>query len=126
MKWSWKSFGLQFASAFMLGIVIAFSIRVWIDGNRGEGDMDPKLLSMGLGGLLAPVIPAAISGWKGWALKPLLLAGLIVSSLYISKPGAGIGGLAVAAICYFLASKICAVAFYYSPSDTVECDVSDT
>jgi hypothetical protein len=125
MKWSWKSFGLQFASAFMLGIVFAFSIRIWIDGRQSEGAFDPKLLSMGLGGLLAPVIPAVISGWKGWALKPLLVVGVIVSSLLCGNPVAGILSLVFAAIFYSTARKVRTVAFYYSPSEKVKSDASD-
>jgi hypothetical protein len=124
MKWSWKSFGLQFASAFVLGIVFVFSIRSWIDGRQGEGDMDAKVLSMGLGGLLAPVIPALLTGWKSWALKPLLVAGVVVSALYIGKPEAGILGLLVAAVCYSISRKVRAIAFYYSPAEKVKSDAS--
>lgn len=104
----------------MLGMVFAFSIRMWIDGRQSEGDIDPKLLSMGLGGLLAPVIPAAISGWKGWALKPLLVAGVIVSYLLSGNPGAGILSLVVVSICYSTVRKVRIVAFYYAPSRNEE------
>ncbi|WP_397381248.1 hypothetical protein [Prosthecobacter sp.] len=122
MKWSWKSFGLQFASALVLGCAFVFSIRSWIDGRQGEGDLDARVLSMGLGGLLAPVIPALLTGWKGWALKPLLVAGVIVSALYIGKPEAGIMGLLVAVVCYSIARKVRAIAFYYAPAGDVNSD----
>ncbi len=124
MKWSWKSFGLQFASAFVLGCLFAFSIRNWMDGRQGEGDVDPRVFSMGLGGLLGSVIPALLTGWKGWALKPLLVAGLIVGGLFSGNPSVGILSLVVAAICYSTARKVRSVAFYYSFSEGVKSDVS--
>lgn len=109
----------------MLGCVFAFSIRIWMDARGVEGYFDPTMFAMGLGGLLGLVVPAVISGWKGWALKPLLVASVIVSALYAGNPGAGLGGLVAAAICYWAASKIRTVAFYCAPSGTVKSGASD-
>ncbi len=125
MKWSWKSFGLQFVTVLVLGCIFTFAIRLWIDGKGSAGAHDLVLFSMGLAGLFAPVVPAAISGWKGWALKPLLVACVIVSGLLFGNPGGSILGVVVGAICYSTARKVRAVAFYYSPAEKVTPDTEN-
>ena len=64
MKWSWKAFGLQLVFTFVLALGLAYGISMIIDANRGSGAPDSTLISMGLGGLLAPLISSSIAGWK--------------------------------------------------------------
>lgn len=118
MNWSWKSFGLQLVSAFVLGLGSAYLISLEIDARRGTGAPDSTVLSMAIAGLLAPTILAALSGWKGWSLRPLLAAGFIVSTIYSGNPAIGIISLFTVAIVFSVALKARAVAFYYSPRET--------
>jgi hypothetical protein len=118
MKWSWKSFGLLFISAFVLGIGLAYVISMIIDAKRGPGAPDSTLVSMKFGGLLAPTILAAVSGWMAWSLKPLLVAGVIVSTIYSGNLGIGMLTVFLAAIVYVVARNARVLTFYYFPSET--------
>ena len=125
MNWSWKSFGLQLVSTFVLGLGLAYLISLAIDAKRGPSGPDSTVLSMVIGGALAPTILAVLSGWKGWSLKPLLAAGFIVSTIYSGNPAIGfISSLAVV-IAFSVAQKARAVAFYYSPRETSTAEGSE-
>ncbi|WP_050025170.1 hypothetical protein [Verrucomicrobium sp. BvORR034] len=113
MNWSWKSFVLQLVCAFVLGLGLAYMVSLAIDARRGSGAPDSTLISMAIGGLLAPCILAVLSGWKGWSIKPLLVAGFIVSTIYSGKPAVGMVSLLAIAVVFSLARKACAVAYYY-------------
>src|SRR4051812_33664159 len=87
MRWSWKLFALLFVSAFVLGLGLAYVISMMIDARRGPGAPDSTLISMKIGGLLAPTVLAAVTGWIGWSVRPLLVAGIIVSTIYSGSLG---------------------------------------
>jgi hypothetical protein len=120
MKWSWKSFVLQLVCAFVLGLGLAYMVSLAIDAGRGSGAPDSTLISMAIGGLIAPCILAVLSGWKGWSLKPLLVAGFIVSTIYSGKPAVGMVSLLAIAIVFSLARKAYAVASYYFPRQSLD------
>jgi hypothetical protein len=118
MKWSWKTFGLQLVASFALGIALAYLISIVVDARRGPGGSDSTLISLAAGGSVAPILLAAIAGWKGWSLKPLLIAGVIVSTAYSGNPGLGIMTVIVAGPIYFVARKVRAIIFNYLPGKT--------
>ena len=120
MKWSWKAFGLQLIATFVLGLGLAYLVSLAIDARRGPGGADSTLLSLAVGGFLASVMLAALSGWKGWAPAPLLVAGFIVSALYSSNPGRGIITLMFAPPIYFAAYKVRMITLYYFPAKVKE------
>ena len=118
MKWSWKTFGLYLGASFGLGLAFAYALSLVIDARRGPGGADSTLISLAIGGFVAPLLLAALSGWKGWSLKPLLAAGVIVSATYSGNPGLGLATLLFAALVYFAIRKLRAFIFYYLPSKT--------
>jgi hypothetical protein len=118
MKWSWKTFGLLLVASFALGIGLAYLLSMIVDARKGPGGPDSTLVSLAAGGIVAPILLAAIGGWRGWSLKPLLIAGAIVSMAYSGNPGLGIMTVIFATVSYFGARKIRAIAFYYLPGKT--------
>ena len=120
MKWSWKTFGLQLITNAVLGLALAYLVSMAIDARRGPGGADSTLLSLAVGGFLGSIMLAALSGWKGWGLAPLLVAGFIVSAFYSSNPGRGIITLMFAPPIYFAAYKVRMFTLYYFPAKTPE------
>jgi asparagine N-glycosylation enzyme membrane subunit Stt3 len=117
MKWSWKAFGLQFVSAFLLALLAAFVVSKIIDARRGAGaETDSTLLSMTIGGFLAPMILAGISGWKFWSLKPLLVAAALVSICYSGNLAIGLATVFFTALVNFVFRKVRQLSFFYFPA----------
>ncbi len=118
MKWSWKAFSLHLIACFVLALALAYALSVVIDAERGPEGADSTLFSMVIGGLLAPSLLAALAGWKIWSLKPLLVAGAIVSTLYSTSPAFGLITILVVLIVYFTSRKLQMLMSYYLPSKT--------
>ena len=120
MKWSWKAFGLYLGASFGLGLAFAYALSFIIDARRGPGAPDSTLFSLAIGGIVAPLLLAALSVWKGWSLKPLLAAGFIVSVTYSGNLGPSLATLLFAALVYFATRKLRTIIFYYLPSKNPE------
>ena len=86
MKWSWKTFGLQLVVTFVVALGLAYGISMIIDAKRGPEAPNSTLISMALGGFLAPLILSTVAGWKAWALKSPLIVAFIVAGIYASNP----------------------------------------
>jgi hypothetical protein len=95
-------------------------ISMVVDARRDPSGPDSTLVSLAAAGFVAPVILASFSGWKGWSLKPLLVAGVIVSAAYSGNPGLVIMTVIFAGIIYFAARRVRAIIFYYFPLKTSE------
>jgi hypothetical protein len=115
MKWSWKAFGLQLVVTFVVALGLAYGISKGIDAKRGPGAPDSTLISMAIGGLIAPLILSLIAGWKGWILKSPLIVAFIVAGIYASNPGVGILCGIISAALYFAARKAGEFLAYYAP-----------
>jgi hypothetical protein len=106
MKWPWKAFGLYLGASFGLGLAFAYTLSLVIDARRGPSGADSTLVALAIGGFVAPLLLSALSGWRGWSLKPLLAAGVIVSGLYSGNPGIALAALLFAALVYFAVRKL--------------------
>ena len=115
MKWSWKAFGLQLVVAFAVALGLAYGISMVIDAKSGPGSPDSTLISMSIGGFIAPLILSLIAGWKGWILRSPLIVAFIVAGIYASNPAVGILCVIIAAVLYFTARKSGEVLAYYAP-----------
>jgi len=120
MKWSWKAFGLQLAGSLALGIAFTYALCAIIDARRGPGAPDATLQSLAVGGFAAPLLLAALSGWKGWNPKPMLAAGVIVALLYSSNPGVALLAFIAAGFLYYAARKGRAIVIYFLPANAPE------
>ncbi len=116
MKWSWKSFGLQLVATFVVALGLAYGISMVIDAKRGPGAPDSTLISMAIGGLIAPLILSLIAGWKGWRLKSPLIVAFIVAGIYASNPGVGILCVIISAFLYLGARKGGEFLAFYAPA----------
>ena len=126
MKWSWKAFGLHLGTALALGLALGYLLSTITDAMRGSGAPDSTMRSVAIGGLFAPVIIAAIGGWTGWSLKPLLVAGVIVSSLYAGNLGPGLLTFADAGLTYFAMHKVHMIMSYYFQKESPRSEKSDS
>ncbi|MBK1884519.1 hypothetical protein JIN85_19035 [Luteolibacter pohnpeiensis] len=115
MKWSWKAFGAQLVLTFVVALVLAYGISKGIDAKRGPGAPDSTLISMAIGGFIAPLILSLISGLKGWMLKSPLIVSFIVAGIYASNPVVGIICVFVSAALYLAARKCGQLLAYFSP-----------
>jgi hypothetical protein len=122
MKWSWKAFGLQLVVTFVVALGLAYGNSMIIDAKRDPGAPDSTLISMAIGGLIAPLILSLIAGWKGWILKSPLIVAFIVAGIYASKPAVGILCVIISAALYFAGRKGGQVLAYYAPTKN---DVSE-
>ena len=122
MKWSWKAFGLQLLATLILALGLTFGISMGIDARPSPEAPDSTLISMAIGGFLAPMILSLIAGWKGWLIKSPLIVAFIVSGLYASNPTMGILCAIISAVLYFTARKGREVWGYYT---TAKNDVSE-
>lgn len=118
MKWSWHSLAQQSFAGLVFGFVVAYLMGLLIDSRRGPADPDSTKLAMALGGVIAPLILAGISGWKFWALSPLLGASVLVAGIYSGNLVIGIFVLLPVCIIYFSVRKIRNLMFYYFPRET--------
>jgi hypothetical protein len=116
MKWSWKAFGLQLVATFVVALGLAYGISIAIDAKRGQGAPDSTLISMAIGGLVAPLILSLIAGWKGWILKSPLIVAFIVAGIYASNPAIGILCVIISTVLYFAGRKGGQVLAYYAPN----------
>jgi hypothetical protein len=116
MKWSWKAFGLQLVVTFLVALGLAYSISMIIDAKRGSEGPDSTLISMAIGGLIAPLILSLIAGWKRWILKSPLIVAFIVAALYASNPAVGILCVIISAVLYLAARKGGEVLAFYAPT----------
>jgi hypothetical protein len=115
MKWSWKAFGLQLVATFVVALGLAYGISMVIDAKRDPGAPDSTLISMAIGGFIAPLILSLIAGWKGWILKSPLIVAFIVAAIYASNPTVGILCVIISAVLYFAARKGGEILAYYAP-----------
>ena len=115
MKWLWKSFGLQLVVTPVVALGLAYCISMGIDANRGPGTPDSTLVSMAIGGFIAPLILSLIAGWKAWILKSPLIVAFIVASIYASNPAVGILCVIISVALYFAARKGVQLLAYYAP-----------
>lgn len=125
MKWSWKAFGWQFVSTFVVALGLAYGISMMIDAKRGPGAPDSTLISMALGGFLAPLILSSIAGWKAWMLKAPLIVTFIVAGIYASNPVVGILGVVVSTVLYLVARMCRQVLAYYAPVKNLDAESGD-
>jgi hypothetical protein len=116
MKWSWKAFGLQLVATFVVALGLAYGTSMVIDAKRGPGAPDSTLISMAIGGLIAPLILSLIAGWKGWVLKSPLIVAFIVAGIYASNPAVGILCVIISAVLYLAARKGGEVLAFYAPA----------
>jgi hypothetical protein len=123
MKWSWKAFGLQLVVTFVVALGLAYGISMVIDAKRGPGAPDSTLISMAIGGLIAPLILSLIAGWRGWILKSPLIVAFIVAAIYASNPAVGILCVIISAVFFLAARKGRELFSFYSPTKN---DVSGT
>lgn len=122
MKWSWKAFGLQLVVTFVVALGLAYGISMIIDAKRGPGAPDSTLISMALGGFLAPLILSSIAGWKAWMLKSPLIVAFIVAGIYASNPAVGILSVIASIVLYFVVRKCRQVLMYYAPMRNQDAD----
>ena len=126
MKWSWKAFSLHLGAMLLLGLALAYPLSLAIDAMRGPGGADSTLQSVAIGGCVAPMMIAAISGWKGWSLKPLLVAGVLVSSLYAGNLGPGLLTFLFSGLTYFAMHKVRVIFSYYFPVEPPKIEDPDS
>lgn len=114
MKWSWKMFFVQIVSGMLLALGIAYGIGMILDGHKAADSGDSTRLAMKLGGLIAPLLLAAVGGWKAWGLKSLLISGGVVTALYSGHPGMAIVTTMISATLYLATRKAREMVFFYS------------
>lgn len=116
MKWSWIAFVVQLVVCLVVGIGFAYCISMIIDVKRGAGAPDSTLISMAIGGFIAPLILSLVAGWKRWILKSPLIVAFIVSGIYASNPAIGILCVIISVLLYYTARKGREVLSYYAPT----------
>jgi hypothetical protein len=116
MKWSWKAFVLQLVATFVVALGFAYIISMVIDAKRGAGAPDSTLISMAIGGFIAPLILSLVAGWKRWIIKSPLIVAFIVSGIYASNPVIGILCVIISVCLYYSARKGGEVLSYYAPT----------
>ncbi len=122
MKWSWKAFGMQLVAMVVLGLALGYLVSIPIEARRGPGGADATMLSLAVGAFLATILLAALAGWKGWGVMPLLIAACIVSSLYSDNPARGILPFMFAPPTYLATRKLRMIVLYYFPADVPQTD----
>lgn len=108
---------MQLVAGFVLALGASFVVSLIIEAKRGPGAPDSTTLSMRIGGLIAPFILAAITGWKLWRLGPMLAASAIIAALHSGDPVSGLFAVIFASFIYFVASKARGAMQYYLPSE---------
>ena len=114
MKWSWKVFCFQIVSGMVLALGLAYGIGMILDGHKNPDSGDSTRLAMKWGGLIAPLLLAAVGGWKAWGLKSLLISGGVVTALYSGNPGIAIVTAMISAVLYWATKKARELMFFYS------------
>ncbi|MGL5019716.1 MAG: hypothetical protein ACRDBP_16395 [Luteolibacter sp.] len=115
--WSWKAFFIHLLVLFVLGLAAAYGISKVFEQIKPELK-DPQLtvVSMVIGGALAPILLAALAGWRSWHLGPFLVSTAVVASLYGSSIVVGVVAVILSTGVYAFSRKVGQVLLYYTAS----------
>jgi hypothetical protein len=115
MNWSWKSFLIDLLVLLILGVAAAYGISKVFEQIKPElKDPELTVVSMVVGGALAPVLLSVLGGWRSWRLSPFLFATVVVGSLYGGSFVVGVVAVILSTGVYAFARKVRQIFLYYS------------
>ena len=106
MNRSVKIFMFQLATTFVVAITLSIFIGEAVKGKSKLGEEEVIRGAMAIGGLVASLLLTMYGGWKGLAIKPLLLIAGIITGLFSGNPVTVIVGLIAGSFLYLLMGKV--------------------